>query len=181
MSTARDPAAFCEALSERLVGSLTLFCGDRGAAEELAQDALVRALERWDEVEAMAAPEAWVYRTAFNLARSRYRRRAAERRSVHRLAASARMVSETPDTASAVTLRELVRALPERQRAAIVARFYAGLTVQEAAGALECAPGTVRALTHQAMTTLRASGLVDIDEPEDTEAPEEVSNDARPA
>ena len=81
----------------------------------------------------MAAPEAWVYRTAFNLARSRYRRRAAERRSVHRLAASTRMVSEPPDTASAVTLRELVSALPERQRAAIVARFYAGLTVDEAA------------------------------------------------
>jgi RNA polymerase sigma-70 factor (ECF subfamily) len=181
MSPARDPAAFCEALSERLVGSLTLFCGDRGAAEELAQDALVRALERWDEVEAMAAPEAWVYRTAFNLARSRYRRRAAERRSVHRLAASGRTFSEPPDTATAVTLRGLVSDLPERQRAAIVARFYAGLTVDEAADALECAPGTVRALTHQAMTSLRASGVVDIDQPDNSDTPEEVSHDARTA
>jgi RNA polymerase sigma-70 factor (ECF subfamily) len=176
MSTARDPAAFCESLSGRLVGSLTLFCGDRGAAEELAQDAFVRALERWDEVAVMAAPEAWVYRTAFNLARSRYRRRSAEQRGGQRLAAASRTIADLPDTADAVMLRGLVAALPERQRAAIVARFYAGLSVDEAAEALDCAPGTVRALTHQAMTKLRSAGLVEID---DVDA-EEVTSDARP-
>jgi DNA-directed RNA polymerase specialized sigma24 family protein len=90
------------------------------------------------------------------------------------------MVSEPPDTASAVALRDLVGALPERQRAAIVARFYAGLTVAEAATALDCASGTIRALTHQAMTTLRASGLVDIDE-NDVDTSEEVPDDARTA
>lgn len=168
-----DPDAFCEALSPRLVGSLTLFCGDRLAAEDLAQDALVRALERWDEVGAMAAPEAWVYRTAFNLARSRHRRRRAERRSVDRLRATARPIVEPPDTAAAMTIRQLVAALAPRQRAVIVARFYAGLSVDEAATALDCAPGTVRALTHQAMTNLRASGLIEIDD-----APEEATSHA---
>ena len=59
---------FCAQVSPRLVGSLTLYCGDRLLAEEIAQEALVRAFERWGRVGAMASPEAWAYRTAFNLA-----------------------------------------------------------------------------------------------------------------
>jgi RNA polymerase sigma-70 factor (ECF subfamily) len=157
----RDPSAFCAALSARLVGSLVLFCGDRAVAEELAQEALARALERWDRVARMDAPEAWVYRTAFNLARTHGKRRAAERRAQHRLA----MVPHPalPDTTTAVAVRDAVRALPDRQREAVIARFYAGLPVADAAVALGCAPGTVKALVHQAVARLRASGLLDDD------------------
>lgn len=35
-----DPSGFCDRVSGRLVGSLTLYCGDRHLAEELAQEAL---------------------------------------------------------------------------------------------------------------------------------------------
>ena len=96
MSSGRDPATFCEALSRRLVGSLVLFCGDRMVAEELAQEALARALERWAQVSVMMSPEAWVYRTAFNLARSAHRRRAAERRALKRMVAGTREVNLPP-------------------------------------------------------------------------------------
>jgi RNA polymerase sigma-70 factor (ECF subfamily) len=157
----RDPAWFCSALSARLVGSLILFCGDRAVAEEVAQEALARALERWDRVSRMDAPEAWVYRTAFNLARTHGRRRALERRAQRRLAAVP--PPALPDTTTAVAVRDAVRALPARQREAVIARFYAGLSVAEAAVALGCAPGTVKALVHQAVTRLRAGGLVDDD------------------
>jgi RNA polymerase sigma-70 factor (sigma-E family) len=161
---------FCASLSPRLVGSLALFCGDRHLAEELAQEALVRALERWDRVERMPAPEAWVYAVAFNLARSWFRRRGAERRA-HRRLAGANMASLVlPSAERALAVRRAVDALPERQRLVVIARFYADLSVEATADVLGCAPGTVKAHTHRAIQSLRAAGLADIEE-EDADAP----------
>ena len=163
----RDPAQFCRDLRRQLVGSLTLYCGDRGVAEELAQDALAKACQRWDTVGVMASPEAWTYRTAFNLASSWGRRRSAERRANRRVGVD-RPVSQ-PDTATNQAVREAVAALPPRQRAVIVCRFFLTLSVQETADVLDCAEGTVKATTHQALGVLRTSGL--IDEPEEVTTP----------
>ena len=80
-----DVERFCTEIAPRLVGSLTLYCGDHLLAEELAQEALARAIERWARVGAMDSPEAWTYKTAFNLARSSFRRGAAERRAQARV------------------------------------------------------------------------------------------------
>jgi RNA polymerase sigma-70 factor (ECF subfamily) len=154
-----EPAAFCRAIRDRLVGSLTLYCGDRAVAEELAQEALVRLWERWDRVSAMASPEAWTYRTAFNLASSWGRRRSAERRANRR---SLRITTtQVDDPAMVETVRSAVAALPQRQRAIVVCRFYLTMTVAETAEALGCAEGTVKSATHQALANLRAAGLVD--------------------
>jgi RNA polymerase sigma-70 factor (ECF subfamily) len=158
-----DCDAFCRALGPRLVGSLVLYCGDRAVAEELAQEALARAFERWERVATMASPEAWTYRVAFNLARSGLRRQGAERRAHRRLRGDASVAVEPPD-ATAVAVREAVAALPPRQRAVIIARFYGGLSVSEAASALGCAEGTIKAHTAQAIANLRASGLADLEE-----------------
>ena len=57
-----DPSAFCDRVSGRLVGSLTLYGGDRHVAEELAQEALARAWERWSTVSRLDSPEAWTFR-----------------------------------------------------------------------------------------------------------------------
>ena len=83
------------------------------------------------------------------------------------------MRASLPDTTAAIAVRDAVLALPRRQRAAVIARFYAGLSVADAATALQCAPGTVKALVHQAVANLRAAGLTDVDEPD-----EEVLDDA---
>ncbi len=151
---------FFARVGPRLVGSLTLYCGDRRLAEEYAQEALTRAFERWARVGAMASPEAWTYRTAFNVARSAFRRAAVERRARSRLIDR----SPLPDTADAIAVRDAVRALPERQRAVIVARFYLGLDVAETARVLDCRAGTVKAHTFKALANLRAAGLVDAEE-----------------
>ena len=148
---------FCNEIRGRLVGSLTVYCGDRLVAEELAQDALVRAWERWDTVGAMASPEAWTYRTAFNLASSRYRRRAAERRARQRLDTLRPPGTDQPAVDHHV--RDAVQALPPRQRAVIACRFFLDLSVEDTASLLECAPGTVKAATSQALSTLRAGAL----------------------
>ncbi len=64
-----------------------------------------------------------------------------------------------PDTATAVAVRAAVSALPPRQRAAILARYYLDLDVAASADLLGCQPGTVKALTHQAIASLRRAGL----------------------
>jgi DNA-directed RNA polymerase specialized sigma24 family protein len=61
----------------------------------------------------------------------------------------------------AVALRVVVASLPPRERDAIVARFYLGMSVRETAGALECPEGTVKTLTHRAIARLRDAGFVD--------------------
>jgi predicted RNA polymerase sigma factor len=61
---------FCVELHPRLVGTLALHSGDAGLAEALAQEALARACERWDDVSRADRPDAWVYRVAFNLMNS---------------------------------------------------------------------------------------------------------------
>jgi len=157
--TRLDQEAFVLALRAGLVGSLVLFCGDRGVGEELAQDALARALERWGQVGKLASRETWTYRTGFNLARSWARRRSAERRAYARLAVDTPVL---PDTATAVAVRLAIATLPVRQRAALVARYYADLSIDESAEVLGCAPGTVKALVHQGIEGLRRSGLVDV-------------------
>jgi RNA polymerase sigma factor (sigma-70 family) len=163
-----DPASFCSEIRAGLVGALALYCGDRAVAEELAQEALVRTWERWDRID---APRAFTYHVAFNLARSSLRRRGAERRARAHLQRGATPVTEPPDSATVVAVRQAVRALPERQRTAIVARFYADLTVAEAAVAMGCAHGTVKALTSQGIANLRRSGVAVEDPPDPGSTP----------
>lgn len=91
----------------------------------------------------------------------RFRRLAAERRARARLGATQ---GGSVDPADAVAVRDAVAALPPRQRAAIVLRYFADLPVRDAAAVMGCAEGTIRALTFKAIAKLRAQGLVDDEE-----------------
>jgi DNA-directed RNA polymerase specialized sigma24 family protein len=74
---------FFAAINPRLFTALWLVTGDRYEAEEIAQDAFLRVLERWDRVGRLDNPEGYLFRTAMNVFRNRYRRAAlALRRSI---------------------------------------------------------------------------------------------------
>jgi RNA polymerase sigma-70 factor (sigma-E family) len=148
-------SAFCEDEHPRLVGALSLYCGDRGVAEELAQDALARACRDWRRVRRLEAPGAWAHRVAINLANSYFRRRAAERRAKRRLGDRERTQAPELDPATAITIRTAVASLPRRQRTALVLRYYADLSVRDVAEALGCPEGTVKTLTSKAIASLR--------------------------
>lgn len=148
-----EVGAFCRAMHPRLVGALALHCGDRDVAEELAQETLARVWERWASVREMESPEAWAFRVGFNLSTSRYRRRAAERRARARLGPPD---DSEADAAAVLTIRAAVAALPPRQRAAIVLRYFADQSIERTAEILGCAPGTVKSLTNRAIATLRS-------------------------
>ena len=155
---AEDPpaelVAFCEREYPRLVGVLTLYCGDPWVADELAQDALTSACERWDRVARMAAPGAWVHRVAVNAANSWFRRRAAERRARHRMRGDAHEAANDPDAADAVAVRREIARLPARQAQVVVLRYYLGLTVAETAGWMGCSEASVKSLMHRASAQL---------------------------
>lgn len=143
----------CRAEFPRLIGLIVMQVGDRHIAEELAQDALAAMIRKWDRID---RPEAWLTRVALNLSRSWLRRRIAERRA-YRRHGPLDPTSPEVDVASTMDLVPLVAALPPRQRIAVTLRFYEQYSVDETAEAMGCAPGTVKALTHKAMTTLRAA------------------------
>src|SRR6476661_2105235 len=79
MTAPEDIDAVYAKLFPKLVGLLSLYCGDRWVAEEIAQETLSRLWERSARVE-IASPDAWTYRVAMNLSNSWLRRRALERR-----------------------------------------------------------------------------------------------------
>ncbi len=136
----------------RLVTVLVGITGDRHEAIDAADEALVRALERWDRVSAMDSPEGWTYAVALNLVRRSARRRS-RRRDAETRARSGDRTAEL-DGANA-ELWALVAGLPERQRTAVVLRTVAGLTEPEIATVMGVARGTVSSTLRAAYASLR--------------------------
>jgi RNA polymerase sigma-70 factor (ECF subfamily) len=143
--------AFCRAEYAAVVRLAFWMTGDRQESQDLAQEAFARAFERWRSVSKMDRPDAWVQRVTVNLALSARRRR----RLLPRLLAQGehRVVPE-PDVADPDLTRALLSLTPS-QRAAVVLRYYADRSVEEAAHDLGKRPGTVRALTSQGLARLR--------------------------
>ncbi len=160
--TRRDTAgdesleAFCRRMRPRLLGALTLYCGERHVAEELAQETLARVWAHWSTVRSAPNPEAWTHRVGLNLAASHYRRRAAERRARGRLGHE---VDAPPvDPADMLAVRQAVARLPRGQRTAIILRYYLDLPVAETAAVMGCSEGNVKSQTARGIATLKADG-----------------------
>lgn len=150
-----DLVRFCTEQQPRLIGLLTLYCGDPDIAEELAQETLARACNRWRQVRRLSLPDAWVYRVAINLANSLFRRKRTERRVREHARSHERLVHHDPDTAASVDVLQAVAALPRRQRTAVVLRYYVDLPVAEVAEVMGCPEGTVKTLTYKGAAALR--------------------------
>ncbi len=163
----RVPGSF-ELLYQRdyaaVVGLVYGLTGSRWVAEDLAQEAFLRAHRDWPRVEAMDSPGGWVRRVALNLARSRWRRLRIETMARLRTDSEAHSAHIDPDPESEVFWDE-VRRLPARQAQAIALHYVEDLPVSEIAELLGVAEGTVKALLHQGRERLHrqlsAKGLLD--------------------
>ena len=143
---------------ERLFRALYLIVGNAQEAEELMQDAFLRVLERWDRID---EPAGYLYRTAMNATRSRFRRlKVAARKTLS--------MGPAEDPFELADLRDqMVRALhalPERQRAALVLVDLLDYRSDDAAGLLGVTPSTVRSLASHGRAALRLSLEADDDE-----------------
>lgn len=164
MSAPPELVALCQREHRRLVGVVALLVGDRHLAEELTQEALIRACRDWRKVRDLDRPEAWLHRVAVNLAMSSHRRRRAEQRMLRRLHGRGRDSVDDPDTAEAETVRRALERLPMDLRAVVALRFYAYCSVADTAMVLGLPEGTVKTRTRRALGALRDGGLVETTE-----------------
>jgi RNA polymerase sigma-70 factor (sigma-E family) len=127
--------------------------GDRHTAEDLLQNALVKAAGRWQRIE---DPEAYVRQVLYRQQVSRWRLKW-PRREVS--VAELPEVGGDGDAAAATELRLVMRGalarLTARQRAVLVLRYFEDLPEAEVARALGCSVGTVRSTTHRSLARLR--------------------------
>jgi RNA polymerase sigma-70 factor, ECF subfamily len=136
----------------RLVPMLHALTGDRNRAEDLAQEALVRAHQQWRTVGGYERPGAWVRRVALNLASNSARRSGREQRALRSVdrADAAVDQSRTGDD----LLWALVRRLPVQQRWCVALHYVEDLPVAEVARVLEISEGTVKTHLSRARATL---------------------------
>jgi RNA polymerase sigma-70 factor (ECF subfamily) len=128
----------------RVVKLVYALSGSRVGAEDIAQEAFLRAYRDWERVGSYEHQAAWVRRVATNLATSGLRRRLTEARALARLAGRREPVLE-PLSAEEADFGRALRALPRRQAQAVALFYVEDLSVSQIAVVLDCAEGTVKA------------------------------------
>ena len=150
-----DFSAFFADEHRALYKALYFVTGNRADASELMQDAFLRLWERWDRIDGIDDPRAYLFRVALNGFRMRAR---AARRATRRLVPIASSSDPFDDVDLKEDLRRMLLDLSPRQRAALVLLDLYGYGSEEAGRILGVRPSTVRALASQGRAALRASG-----------------------
>ncbi|MEW2396831.1 SigE family RNA polymerase sigma factor [Streptomyces sp. NPDC046862] len=128
--------------------------GDRHAAEDLLQIALMKAYGRWAHIE---QPEAYVRQVLYRQQVNRWRlRRHRAETTVPVLPESDREADTGSDSELRVALWAALGQLTKRQRAVVVLRYFEDLPESEVAALLGCPVGTVRSTAHRSLAKLRA-------------------------
>jgi len=135
-----------------VIGLAYVLSGSRSGAEDLAQEAFLRALKAWDRISGYDDPGAWVRRVVANQAVSGFRRRSAEARALLRFGADTYAIPEIADDAAVIW--GAVRRLPKRQAQAVALRYLEGRAIADIARILECSENTVNTHLKRAKETL---------------------------
>jgi RNA polymerase sigma-70 factor (ECF subfamily) len=141
--------AFFAEQYESVFRGLAVAFRDPLLAEEAAQEAFTRAYTRWERVSNMERPAGWAYVVAVRFARRRRR----DLFGGPPAGAATRDVAD--DVVDRVTMQAAIEELPPRQRVALVLRHYADLPLDDIAGAMGCAVGTVKSTLHAAHARLQ--------------------------
>ncbi|MFF7979361.1 SigE family RNA polymerase sigma factor [Streptomyces sp. NPDC007901] len=145
---------FVDSRSSALLRTAVLLTGgDRHAAEDLLQNALIKAAGRWQRID---EPEAYVRQVLYRQQISRWRLKWRRRELT---VAEPPESPPAPDAASAAELRLVLRAalsrLTARQRTVLVLRYFEDLPEADVARLLGCSVGTVRSTAHRSLARLR--------------------------
>ena len=144
VSTAVDIGAVFAASYRRLVVQLYGVTGDAGEAEDLVQEAFVRAYAAGGRFTRVDNPEAWLRTTAVNLHRNRWRKLRNFTRIQGKVAAQATGRADLPGIEQHLEVVEALRRLPESLRIVLVLHYLADRQVHQIAAELEIAEGTVK-------------------------------------
>nr|WP_230417017.1 SigE family RNA polymerase sigma factor [Micromonospora tarapacensis] len=145
---------FVTSRSAALLRTAYLLTGDWGIAEDLLQTALTKTYLAWKRLGGIEAIEPYARRVMVNTSTSWWRRRWHGERPTEVLPERA-AVDEIDQQLDRDVLWRHLRALPARQRAVLVLRFYEDMSEAQTAAILEISPGTVKSQTSRALATLR--------------------------
>jgi len=141
-----------------LVRVAVLLLHDGGMAEEIAQDAFVALHAHWGRLRDPGKALAYLRQIVVNRSRSALRHRGVVDRFLHRQAPPATAPSAESaalDTFNHAEVLAAVRALPARQREALVLRYYADLSEAEIAETMGVSQGAVKSHTSRGLAALR--------------------------
>jgi RNA polymerase sigma factor (sigma-70 family) len=138
--------------------------GDREDAADLFQETWLRAYRAYPRLAPDADARPWLYAIAANLWRNRARDGARRARVIvpqthERLAPARVKLGRAPhenEGYAAIHLRQLISALPRKQRQALYLRYFAGLDYAEIGAAMQCSAQAARANVSQAARKLKA-------------------------
>ncbi|MGH8962557.1 MAG: SigE family RNA polymerase sigma factor [Jatrophihabitantaceae bacterium] len=151
--------SFVRANTSALLRTAYLLTGSASGAEELVQDTLVRLYPNWAKVQAADVPIAYVRRSVANAFVNQRRRASSRELAFEFLPEHDDPYDASAQLADRSELSQLLRELPDRQRAALVLRFFHDLPDGEIAEALQCRIGTVRSLISRGLTTMRERSM----------------------
>ena len=135
-----------------------LLCGDWFLADDLVQDALGRLFSRWDRVAASGDPRPYVNRILCNL-HTDYQRRPARREISERDVSAARPHPHTTIDERDDDLIAALHAIPARQRAVLVLRFFEDYSVEQTAALIKTSTGNVKSQTRCPFTGWWREGI----------------------
>jgi RNA polymerase sigma-70 factor (sigma-E family) len=151
-----DFEVFVSERADALLRFAYVLTGDTTLAEDAVQDALTTACARWGRVSRADDPEAYLKRMVVNAHISWWRRfRRRESPTAEVVATAPPAPDGSADRADAEAVWELCKRLPDKQRAAVVLRFYEDLSYAEIAQLLHCAEATARSHVHRALAVLK--------------------------
>lgn len=146
--------ALYQAQAVGLIRLAYLMLGDRAAAEDVVQDAFCGLYRHWNRLTDPAGALAYVRSSVLNGCRSALRRRARGREVTLYQPPAGSAEAAVLSREERQEVMRAVRRLPDRQREALVLRFYLDLPDQEIARVMGIRPGTVRSAMHRALKAL---------------------------
>jgi RNA polymerase sigma-70 factor (sigma-E family) len=154
--------AYVAARSAALLRTAYLLTGSRADAEDLLQTALAKTYLAWDRIREREAVDGYVRRVMVNTQTSWWRRRRVDEYPTDAVPERPSGRDATEDLALHDALWTALAALPKRQRAMVVLRYYEDLSEAETAEVLGVSVGTVKSTTSRALVKLRdTAGLRD--------------------
>ena len=154
-----SPAHAVTALYEEhalgLVRLAVVMTGDQGGAEDIVQDAFLGLYRRWDRLTDLPYPLAYLRASVLNGCRTALRRRSRTDR--------AHYLSEVPSESAEArallseeqrSVARAIRDLPDRQREALVLRYYLDMSEADTAEAMHVSRGTVKSATSRALAAI---------------------------
>jgi RNA polymerase sigma-70 factor (sigma-E family) len=145
---------FVAGAQRRLLHFADLLTGDHARAEDLVQDALVKAYVAWPRIRAGGA-EAYVRKCVVNGRADWWRRRSSREQPTAERAEAASPADSAGQVDQRLVVLAALATLTDRERAVIALRYYLGLSEAETATDLDIAVGTVKSTAARAIAKLR--------------------------